>query len=293
MLVYPQGAEQALRGDLLLRVVLRTDLTPVPATLELEVRRTAETVAAVAHGKVLTVADAEFEIVKTEERRADDLAQGDRVYTAIRATALLRSCAAIAAPLQRSVIRESASLGGIYRACGATVRIASDFTVPVFAAYVGQTPSFMVAQALQEEAGVLVVERGRVSFRRLRDLIAAPAGVVVAEDVAEVVESGLLERHAIPFAFSTVPGSQFVYGRRSAARGFVYRPRADQRIVNNLGTALVLRRKLRNSFSLDYNAGARVDVGGVRHIAITAAHVFEPRDGGEQYSQFWLGEVTS
>lgn len=295
MLVYPEGSDSPLRGDLLLRVVLRTDLTPVPATVEIEVRRTAETVAAIAHGKTIRVADwAEpFEIIQVRERTVWDQAQGDRPYTAISATALLQSCAAIALPLQRSVISESASLGGIYRACGASVRIGSDFAVPVFAAYVGQTPSFMVATVLQEEGGALLLESGgRVTFRRLRELMSAPAAVQIGEDASESVESGLLERQAIPFAVSTLPAGQFVYGRRSAARGFVYRPRGDQRIVNNLGTALVLRRKMRGTLSLDYNAGARVDVAGNPHVAITVAHVFEARDGGQQYSQYWLGELT-
>lgn len=296
MLIYPPGGSTPLRGDLLLRVVLRSDLTPIPVTLELEVRETLETQALVKHGAIVEVGPGRtaIRLVKVERVQGSGVVQGAREVAIIKAVGLLDSCAPVANMLQRAVIREGASLGEIYRACGAQVRIDLDFTVPVWACFSGMTPSFEVAKVLQEEAGVLLYAGGRVAFRRLRELIAEKPAQVLGAGQTQTVESGFLELQSVPFAFSTNPAGGFIVGRRNSARGAHYRPRADARVVENLSQVLVLRRRYQNILTPGVNAGTRFDVDGVPMIAITAAHVFESggdSGGAEQYSKFWLGEV--
>lgn len=298
MLVYLPGADAPLRGDLLVRLVFRTDLTPIPATIEFEVRQTADTEKMLVEGAVVRVGSdmAEFLLVKVSQREGAGAVQGDRSYTTINAVGILAACAPIAQRMQRAVVRESSSLGEIYRACGATLRIDLDFTVPLFSCFVGMTPSFEIAKVLQEEAGVLIYEAGKIKFRRLAELRDAPAQQTMTANQVQATQSGFLERHVVPFAFTTSTAGAIVVGRRESARGAVYRPRADQRIINNLSVALVLRAKVRNGLMPGFNAGLRVDVAGTPHIAITVAHVYESgADGGagDQYSQFWLGEVVT
>ena len=292
MLVYPQGSDAPIQGGLLVRLVFRTDLTPIPATVEFEVRKTTETVKSIVEGSIIRLGAemTEFLLIKVVQRETD-LAQGT-----LNAVGILAACAPIAQRMQRAVVREFSSLGEIYRSCGATLRIDSDFTVPLFACYVGMVPSFEIAKVLQEEAGVLVYEAGKIKFRRLAELRDAKAQQTIAPDQVQTTQSGFLERHVVPFAFTTSPGNAIVTGRRESARGAVYRPRGDQRIVNNLSVALVQRAKARNGLVPGFNAGMRVDVGAAPLIAITAAHVYESgADGGagDQYSQFWLGEVVT
>lgn len=297
MLIYAQGGSTPLRGDLLQRVVLRSDLAPVPVTLELEVRESNETTAMIAHGAVVEVGPSRtpMRLVKVERVQGSGLIQGARELATIKAVGLLNACAPVAGMLQRAVVREGASLGEIYRACGAQVRIESDFTVPMWACYSGMTPSFEVAKVLQEEAGVLLYDGGRVAFRRLRELVAQKAALTLVASQTQAVESGFLELHGVPFAFTTNAAGGFVVGRRESARGAYYRPRADARVVENLSQALVLRRRYQNILTPDVNAGARFDVDGVPMVAITAAHVFESDVStgvAEQYSKFWLGEFV-
>jgi len=154
------------------------------------------------------------------------------------------------------------------------------------------TPSFEVAKVLQEEAGILVLNKGRIQFRRLQELVAADADQVINEDVAHLLESDFLERHAVPFGISTAADGGQIIASSEAGRSAVYRPRAVQRIVNNMSTALVQRRKLKNMLTPAFNAGTRVDIGTKRHIVVTAAHVCDYQPGGEQFTQFWLGEVV-
>jgi hypothetical protein len=193
----------------MVRPVFRTDLTPVPATVELTARYTDETAKALVEGSAIMLGpeQVEFLLVKVQrgEGQAGAYVQGDRPLTTITATGLLASCEPIARQLQRAVVRERITLGGIYRACGAQVRIDGDFTAPQFSAFVGMTPSFEVAKVLQEEAGVLVYEAGRTGFRRLTELRDAKLAQVVRDDAAERLSSEFLEHQAISFGISTSP----------------------------------------------------------------------------------------
>lgn len=296
MLIYPPGSDNPLRGDLLVRAVLRSDLTPIPQTVEFEVRDTPDS-AGIKVGAVCRVGRERFEflIIKKLAGGDDGRTQGDRPVKSNQFVGILASCAPVASCLQRSVVRYGSSLGDIYRACGAQVRIDSDFSVGVFACYKGMVPTFEIAKALQEEAGALIVTNGRVSFRRLADMTAGPAVISMKEDSTLAVNSDFIERHSVPFAFSTNAAGGFEVGRAESSRGVMYRPRATPRILNNLSTALIMRRKAQSSFAPHIMAGMRVNVADVPFVIITAAHVFEAGgDGqeGEQATRLWLGQVV-
>lgn len=286
-----------LRGDLITRVVLRTDLTPIPSTVEIRAVKTRETSAALVEGLIVMVgADmTAYELVRVDNDNSKGMQQGGREVAPIEAFGILASCAALGRRLQRSIIREGSTFADIYRSIGATAVIESDFTVPAFAAFVGMLPTPEIAKVLQEEAAAVFYAGGKVRFRRLVELINTKAAITFPVDRTEETSSDFLERHAIPFVITTTPANAIVTSKREAARGMVYRPRADQRILNNMGTVLVQRRKMRESLSPDFNAGMRVDIGSVPHIVITAAHVrasSTDEGAGEEFTQLWLGEVA-
>jgi hypothetical protein len=292
MIIVPQGSDIPLRGDLIISAVLRSDLTPVPASVELELRQSNEAAAALVEGNTVRVGPdgAEFTLVKVHAGEKSGAIQGDREVFSIKAVGLLKSCASIAQPLRRPVIMEGQTLGAIYRACGAQVRIESDFQVGTFACFAGMTPSFMIARVLQEEGGVLVHQSGRVQFRRLKELMEAPAKSVMLQEAGAILSSEFLVRHAVPAVISTDPSGAAVRGSAASGHGFTYRPRADLRIANNMGLALMQRRRVDSGFSPERAAGDRIDIAGKAHVIITAAHVHEA-EGGAQFSRFWLGEL--
>lgn len=294
MLIRPAGGGVGLGSDVVTRVILRTDMTPIPATIEIEARRIAQVERILAEGQRIVVGDlkGEFTIVKSQQVSNNSPLQGEHPTSGLKVIGMLSSCEPIARRLQRSVIRENAPLGEIYRACGAQVRIGSDFNVPRFSCFVGMTPTFEVAKVLQEEAGALIYADGAITYRRLGELVAQKAALTVPDSATEIMVSDFLERHAVPFAFSTDPTGVIVSGRREASRGVHYQPRADQRIVNNLGQVLLQRRKMRTALTPNLQAGSRIDVGSSSMVIITAAHVFDSI-GGDQYTQVWMGELSS
>lgn len=287
----------ALRGDLVTRVVLRTDLTPVPSSVEITVVQTRETLAAIRSGAVVRVGASQAEYRLEKVQRLDGMVRrGEREFSAMRATGFLNSCAALARPLSRSIIREGSSFAEIYRSIGADAQIGADFTVPSFAALIGMSPTPAIARVLQEEGACVFYAGGKLQFRRLQELASAKAIISYEEDRTEAVDSDTLERHGVPFAFTTLADNTISATKRETGRGVVYRPRADARILNNMGVALVTRRKKREGLSPDFNAGTRVDIAGRAHIVVTAAHVRQiPDEGesGEEFTQLWLGEVLS
>jgi hypothetical protein len=286
-----------LRGDLITRVVLRTDLTPIPSTVEISATRTRETSAAIVSGKIVLVGAEQtaYELVRVDGDKTSGVEQGGREIGPITAYGILASCAALGRRLQRSIIRRGSTFADIYRSIGATAVIDSDFAVPSFAAFVGMLPTPEIAKVLQEEAAVIFYEGGKIRFRRLTELASVKADIEFPVDRTEEISSAFLERQAIPFVMSTAPSGAIITSGKEAARGLVYRPRADQRILTNMGTVLVQRRKMREGLSPDLNAGRRIDIGGKPHIVITAAHVraLANDDGkGEEFTQLWLGEVV-
>lgn len=284
-----------LRGDLVTRVALRTDLTPIPSTVEITAVQTRETLAALAEGKTVNVGGTQqdYLLVKLGNTdRTQKVVRGDREVAEIRAIGILASCAAVGGRLQRSVIREGSNWAEIYRSIGATSVVGSDFAVPQFSAFVGMLTTTEIARVLQEEAAVVMFKDGKLNFRRLADLMAEKAEIEFPVDRTEETKAAYLERHVIPFAFTTTADNQLLATKREAARGIVYRPRANARILNNISSALVQRRWMRESLSPGLNAGARIDIGGKPHVVITAAHLRDTVDG-EEYTQLWLGEFQT
>lgn len=283
-----------LRGDLINRVILRTDLTPIPSTVEVECTQTDETVKALAEGSVIKVGGdlIEFSVVKLETSNQQGLVRGDRALAPIKAIGVLNSCQAVGQRLQRSIIRESSSFADIYKSCGATATTGADFPVPQFSAFIGMLPTPEIARVLQEEAAVVFLKDGKLQFRRIAELLTEKAVVNYKRDMTEEVRSDYLDKHALPFAFTTQDDKSFLATKREKARGIVFRPRADARILNNISSGLIRRRKVQASLTPQLNAGARIDVEEDPFIIITAVHVFESKGdgGGRQFSTLYLGE---
>ena len=298
MQVLIPGQSQPLRGDVLVRVVLRSDLTPIPQTIELEVRDVAET-QSLAEGVVIKVGREllEFELVKEGGQRADGYTTGSRTTGTRTFIGLLASCAALSRPLQRAVVRYGGSMGDLYRACGARAPILADIPVPVFACLRGMVPTFEVAKALYEGAAAITcVDDGKLKFRRLADIAADKTVITMKEDSAERTVTRFLEKHLVPFTFTTDPNGAFLHGKIESGRTVVHRPFAPQDVLNNMSSALITRRKIESGFAPDIVAGLNVKLAGEKFTVITAAHVFTAGGrgtDGEQSSTLWVGQFQA
>lgn len=290
-----QGRDQ-LPGDLIQRWVLRSDLTPVPRTVELtlQIKEGIQERFAVGNtfwtGRELL----EYEVVKVKQEKAGGYIQGKDQLAALSITALLASCAQITYVRERAVVRQNATLGALFRACGATLAIGSDFNVARFACYVGQVPSFYLALALQEESAVLVLRDGRLSAIRLHDLMRQePIDSIGQTDSSDRIASEFLERHSIPSCYSLDDYGNFVMGDFDAQRGIHFMPRTSERQLRNASRVLVTRRIVDSDIAQQIRAGDVLSVNGERLAVITAAHAMQQKDGiTETSSRFWMGSLV-
>ncbi|MGL5948128.1 MAG: hypothetical protein ACRCYV_03580 [Aeromonas sp.] len=287
---------QPIRGDYIRRAVLRSDLVPVPLTLEAEIRVDRDSLAHFAVGKSLhTYQGDELEIVKSEFIPSAK-AQGATEVAFVRVTALLKCVQAVAFVPSQALVRYQASLGEVYRAAGARLRgIEGDFAVPRFVCLAGEVPSFHIARALQEAGGVVCWRSGKLAFVALAALFAqAPIGTLPAHS-GEAVENGFLERHQVPTFYSTNADGALVLGNNNKSRSLRFVPGQNETALRQMTRYVVLERCQHYAYAPLLRAGDLFAVeGGGRLVVITIASVWEAGTSGEaprQYSKLWLGRL--
>lgn len=296
MNLYLSESGDQLPGDLLLEWINRSDLAPVPRTLEFVVRLKDDLESRLAVGAAVWTGweHLKYTIVKRERAQPTGQVQGVEAQQAARFTALLDNCRAIAEPRQRAVIAQNASLGELYRACGAQVAIDNDFIVSRFACLVGDIPSKAVAVALQEEGAAMVLRKGRLSIERLKNLMAqTPVDTIGQFNSTAAHDSALIERHEIPMCFSLDAMGGVVSGDFATIRNARFIPGKDERTLYNLSHVLVTRQVADSQLAQQILAGNIVTVGGQNLVVITAAHRFRQREGiTDTASRFWLGDIS-
>ncbi|APQ14643.1 hypothetical protein BJP27_24020 (plasmid) [Pseudomonas oryzihabitans] len=287
---------EQLPGDLVLEGILRSDLAPVPRTLEFTVRLKDDLEQRLADGASVWAGreHLEYTIVHGDRSPPMGVVQNGTALQAKRYIAFLAGCKGLASPLSRAVIQANAPLSSIYLACGARVSIAKDFPVSRFAALVGDVPSVPIAVALQEEGAALVLRNGQLSIERLRNLMQqAPVQFLGQFDSSAYSESQLTEQHQIPMGFSINASGQAVRGDYSLSRRAAFRPHHDERMLRNLSCVLVRRRVLDSSMAQQYQAGDVLDINGAAQLVITAAHRFRQTEGRlDTTSRFWVGDLS-
>lgn len=286
-----------LRGDAIKFAVVRSDLAPIPATFEAEIRDDAEIRRFLLEGKVIEANGDRFRIIKLPDTTAARESQGKRSLRFVRIIALLESCHTTAFVRQKAIIKENATLAEIYRAAGASLRaIDADFAVPRFYCQVGQAPTFPIAQILQEEGGVVRWKAGKMKFFRNQDLFKQKPVLTLTDNADENVISGFQERHEIPWFYSTAADGSFVHGNRDKPRSVRYMPFKNTLRLHNMTRCLVQRKISKTHYAARVAAGDLVGIEGSNSLAIvTAAHVFKSGTdgaGSEQYTKLWLSGLS-
>lgn len=290
------GGRDQLPGDLIARWVLRSDLAPVPRTVEFTVRAMEGMKDRLKVGTSFWTGYEmlEYEVVQAKQEKLGGAVQGDEQVGAINVTAALKTCVGVTYLRERAVVLENATLGEVYRSCGGRVAIGDDFNVARFSCLKGQVPTFLIAQALQEESAALVLRKERLSVKRLHDLLAQePVDGIGQTDSTDASESEFVERHSIPSFISTNDDGAAVLGDMSVARGVRFLPRTPERSLRNATRVLVVRRVLDADMAQQINAGDVMDLNGERLAVVTAAHMMRAKDGNtETSSRFWLGGMA-
>lgn len=287
-----------IRGDWIKRAVLRSDLVPVPLTLEADIRVDADSRRHFETGRSLvTYAGDELEIIRSELSMPGAVQGGDQAAF-VRLIAILKCVKAVAFIKPTAIIKANATLAEVYRSAGATLRsIEGDFAVPRFVCMAGEVPTYHISRALQEGGGVVRWRNGRLSFIPLRGLFQQKTVTAVTNSASDNVESGFLERHDIPWFYSVDADGSFVYGNRVKARAARWQPGMSEIALRNMTACLVHTKTTIVKYNERLAAGDLVEVQGADPLVImTAATLFSAGTDGDapqQYTRLWLGRLEA
>lgn len=289
---------QSIRGDYIRSAVIRSDLSPIPLTLEMELRVDDTNQTQLREGLLITNGADPYRIVKTERVSARTV-QYDKLESEVRITALLDSCYPVSVPRQTAIIREKVTLGEVYRAAGAKIsQVVSDFPIARFYCLIGDTPAFQISRVLQEAGGVMRWKRGLV-FSRLSDLFKQKPVKTLPDIASDNTDSGFLLKHGVSGFFTTVDNGDIVSAFPSEPSSMRYAPFQNELSLKQLSRCLARKKVMRISYCESITAGDAIlfvnDEGQQTLVVMTAAHVFEggvDGNNGDQYTKLWLGKLV-
>ena len=298
MNVWLNENSELMRGDLIAKWVLRSDLVPIPRTVELSVRIKDGIEEYIKEGENFWTGRErlKYRIIKTKLSDPSGIVQGRDSIQVLSAIAVLDDAHRLTFRQSRAVILEDTTFSAIYASCGARFSVESDIQADRFSCFVSQVPTFHIAKALQEECATVVLRNGRLNFVRLQELVKqrSVAEIGQSDSSTEKVTSEFIERHEIPAYFSVAPDASIVHGvLPEQARSSEFIPRTSQRILRNLSRVLVTKRVIPCSIAEHINAGDCVTVSGEKYVVITAAHRCENMEGAtDTNSRLWIGKLA-
>ena len=266
---------ESIGPEVLLSLTWRTDLTPVPSTLEFSVRRSASLEKALVAGAVVLIGGnaLPMKLVKVEPVKSGQVQGGERMGW-LYCLAVLAGMASLILPANKAVIQSGGGFSGALMACGSSVVAHKDIPLPNFVCLKGQVPTFAIARYLQQEAAAICLKGDKVEVWRLTEL--------AKQEPSATFESALMHQQAspekvrllVPSAFSVASdGSQIENDQIGYEQRVRYEPRLTTRQLRNLERVLIHRGTLERAFNPSrLQAGNCVSIGDESLVILTAAH---------------------
>ncbi|WP_296405013.1 hypothetical protein [Psychrobacter sp.] len=281
-------------GQDLISVIYRTDLVPVPASLELLVKATDRIRPLLQTGSILQTSDGTaLTVVKSQHIDMQAIKEGKRVGALI-VTAVLSGCEPLLGVTNKAVALYDTSFNEVYRALGAKLRLKSDIKLNEFICLKGQLPTKRIALALQKEAAVAAFIDGNVSILRINDLFKGEP-VLYDRSALQWVDNPNIINHSNTNYLSIDDNGSDIIGTPFNNKQIGYYPRADVRELQNLRRILVTKAKMVRQLDDTLMAGRYIQVdNGIERddlVVLTAAHRYDSGAlGGRAMmaTQVWL-----
>ena len=294
LIALPNGT--MIPGNLLLSATLRTDLVPVPLSLEFVTQSAPELEKALVKGAELRIGEEMLPvtIIKVQTMRTQ-IVRDNAALGAIAVVAILSGCVPLIEPARRAVIQSDTSIAAAYRSCGAKVAFSADIPIPKFVCLVGHTPTVEIARGLQEEAAVVMLKKGKVQAIRLADLMSGSTSWQFDPSAMQWIDSPAAEQRLAVSVVSLDDDGVTVNGDPKEGRPVIYLGGLDTRRAKNLERVLMTRAVMIRPLDYRMQAGDMVQAGDRKMVILTAAHRFDTGAMGgatAMVSKLWLAEVS-
>lgn len=297
MRVVIEKTGQIIGFDKLANNTLRTDLIPVPVSLELVVKADKELQAQLVEGAVLQVGDDQIRltIIKVLHANTQTIIDDSR-FKAIAIIAVLAGCESLIDPLSKAVILSDASFASAYRACGCKLKFNKDIPISGFASAYGSIPTTEIATCLQEESAVIQFDGKKLNALRLQELFTKDPVMTLDDSAVSWITNTKVEQKQNPNYISVGEDGKAVEGVKKSNAPAKYYANADARQLKNLTRVLVTRGTATRTIDLSVYAGDIVLVKDKKYVVLTAAHTFSTGalgGGSVAASRFWLASLSN
>lgn len=283
----------SIGGGNLINAIYRTDLVPVPVTLELVVKADDRLHELLLVDKTLTTPKGvSLTIVKSQIINEQSIKAGKRI-AALHAIAVLSGCEPLLGVTKKAVSLTNTSFNEVYRALGAKVRIKRDIKLASFVCLKGQMSTVAIAKALQKESAVICHSEQGLSVIRLNELMIGEATLFDKTAVQWINHPNAVRHGNINYLSIDDNGSD-ILGTARSERSIEYYPRADNRELQNLRRILITKATITRQLDDRLDAGKLVVVDNKTLVTLTAAHRFDTGVlGGPAVmaTKAWLAQV--
>jgi len=280
-------------GGNLISAIYRTDLVPVPVTLEMVVKADDRLRGLLAiDSQLMTPKGVPLVVVKSQVVNEQSIKAGKRI-AAIHVIAILSGCEALLGVTSKATSLKNTSFNEVYRALGAKVRIKRDIKLARFICLKGQLSTKAIAAALQKEGAVVCHTDQGMAVIRLNELMQGEA-VMFDKSSVQWVENPNAVRHGNVNYLSIDDNGSDILGTAKSERSIDYYPRADNRELQNLRRILITKGTITRQIDERLEAGKLVTVDGHRLVGLTTAHRYESGAlGGRSVmaTKAWLAQI--
>lgn len=276
---------------------LRTDLVPSIANVELLITANARYDALLTIDKTLTVDGWPMTVVKHDVLNSRLVSGLGSVHALHKITAMLTPCLPIALPSSRALGLNNTTFAAVYRACGASIRFASDIPLKRFNLSKGEVPSMALARRLQDEGAVIFGQldaQNQPVLRVLRivDVLKQAPILSTAKQLSQGRQSSpMVVGLTVPNAYSAdEEGASSGLPLQVKNRMTGFAPNRSERELRNMGQVLQRHSVQTVPYQANLQAGQVVMVGQLPCVVLTCAQVVEgmPSRPASQQTMLWL-----
>ena len=284
----------SIGGGSLISAIYRTDMVPVPVSLELVVKADDRLLEMLSVGRILTTNDdTRLEVVKSQIINTQGLQLGKRI-SSLHVIAVLAGCAPLLGVASKATSLENTNFNEVYRALGAKIRISDDIKLANFICLKGHLPTARIATSLQKEAAVVTFYDNNVSIARVNELFNGDA-IMYDKSALQLINNPNAVIHANTNYLSIDDDGSRIVGNAQPERSIGYYPRADARELLNLRRILVTKATITRQLDRNLESGNLIAVDNEKYIVLTGVHRYDSGAmGGAAVTatRAWLAQVS-
>ena len=291
------STNKVISASELIVATLRTDLVPVPVSVEFAVKHTKELEQQLVSGAELLVTDIphSFEIVYANPIKSQTIKEDGRIG-GISCIAVLKGCKKLLSFASNATVLDQTSFNAAYRACGASnIRLGEDIPLPEFICLKGRLPTERLALYLQQEAAVICFKDLKISVLKLDAIFKQDPILKLDPSEVQWIDSKVLEKHQ-KSSYVAVDANGTTIGDDTTTQGqsVIQKAGLDARQLKNLEKVLIPRGIVHRPINFELNAGDLVEIDKKNYVILTAAHHVETGAiGGNVGSEtkLWLASL--